>query len=60
MANRIVSVHAVIYGIGIYAIMLPSRGFSVAHYEMHLYHHLKANSMMNSSSKYSIDHILET
>ena len=31
MANRIISVHAVIYGIGIYAIMLPSRGFSVVH-----------------------------
>ena len=31
MANRIVSVHAGIYGIGIYAIMLPSSGFSVAH-----------------------------
>ena len=32
MANRIVSVHAGIYGMGIYAIMLPSNGFSVAHY----------------------------
>ena len=32
MANRIVSVHAGIYGMGIYAIMLPSRGFSVAYY----------------------------
>ena len=32
MANRIVSVHAGIYGMGIYAIMLPSSGFSVAHY----------------------------
>ena len=32
MANRIVSVHAGICGIGIYAIMLPSSGFSVAHY----------------------------
>ena len=32
MANRIVSVHAGIYGIGIYAIMLPSSGFSVAYY----------------------------
>ena len=31
MANRIVSVHAGICGIGIYAIMLPSSGFSVAH-----------------------------
>ena len=31
MANRIVSVHAGINGIGIYAIMLPSSGFSVAH-----------------------------
>ena len=30
MANRIVSVHAGIYGIGTYAIMLPSSGFSVA------------------------------
>ena len=33
MAYRIVSVHAGIYGIGIYAIMLPSSGFSVAHCE---------------------------
>ena len=32
MANGIVSVHAGIYGMGIYAIMLPSSGFSVAHY----------------------------
>ena len=32
MANRIVNVHAGICGIGIYAIMLPSSGFSVAHY----------------------------
>ena len=32
MANGIVSVHAGIYGIGIYAIMLPSTGFSVAHF----------------------------
>ena len=31
MANRIVSVHAGIYGMGIYATMLPSSGFSVAH-----------------------------
>ena len=31
MANRIVSVHAGIYGMGIYAFMLPSSGFSVAH-----------------------------
>ena len=31
MANRIVSVHAGIYGMGIYAIMLPSSGFSFAH-----------------------------
>ena len=31
MANGIVSVHAGIYGMGIYAIMLPSRGFSVAY-----------------------------
>ena len=35
MANRIVSVHAGIYGIGIYAIMLPSSGFSVAHWHVH-------------------------
>ena len=34
MANRIVSVHAGIYGMGIYAIMLPSSGFSVAHYTL--------------------------
>ena len=34
MANRIVSVHAGIYGMGIYTIMLPSSGFSVAHYRM--------------------------
>ena len=33
MANRIVSVHAGIYGMGIYAIMLPSSWFSVAHCE---------------------------
>ena len=32
MANRIISVHAGIYGMGIYAIMLSSSGFSVAHY----------------------------
>ena len=32
MANRIVSVHAGIYGMGIYAIMLPSSGFSVAYW----------------------------
>ena len=32
MANRIVSVRAGIYGMGIYAIMLPSSGFSVAHW----------------------------
>ena len=32
MANQIVSVHAGIYGMGIYAIMLPSSGFSVAHW----------------------------
>ena len=31
MANRIVSVHTGIYGMGIYVIMLPSSGFSVAH-----------------------------
>ena len=32
MANQIVSVHTGIYGMGIYTIMLPSSGFSVAHY----------------------------
>ena len=32
MANQIESVHAGIYGMGIYAIMLPSGGFSVAHW----------------------------
>ena len=32
MANRIVRVHAGIYGMGIYAIMLSSSGPSVAHY----------------------------
>ena len=31
MANRILSVHAGIYEMGIYAIMLPASGFSVAH-----------------------------
>ena len=31
MPNQIVSVHAGIYAIGIYAIMLPFGGFSVAH-----------------------------
>ena len=34
MANRIVSVHAGIYGMGIYAIMLPSSGFSVPHWQL--------------------------
>ena len=34
MANRIVGVHEGIDGIGIYAIMLPSSGFSVAHSNM--------------------------
>ena len=32
MANRIVSVHAGIYGMGIYSIMLPSSGFTVAYW----------------------------
>ena len=32
MANGIVSVHVGIYGMGIYAIMLPPGGFSVAHW----------------------------
>ena len=32
MANGIVSVHAGIDGMGIYAIMLPSSGFSVAYW----------------------------
>ena len=32
MACRIVSAHAGNYGMGIYAIMLPSSGFSVAHF----------------------------
>ena len=36
MANRIVSVHEGICGIGIYAIMLPSSGFSVAHSQRHV------------------------
>ena len=31
MANRIVNVHAGFYGMGVYAIMLPSSGFSVAY-----------------------------
>ena len=31
MTNQIVSVHAGICGMGIYGIMLPSSGFSVAH-----------------------------
>ena len=35
MANQIVSVHAGIYGIGIYANMLPSGGFLVAHWLIH-------------------------
>ena len=34
MANRIVSVHAGIYGMGIYVIMLPSSGFSVAYWTL--------------------------
>ena len=33
MANRTVGVHAWIYGMGIYAIMLPSSGSSVAHHD---------------------------
>ena len=37
MANRIVSVHAGIYGMGIYAIMLPSSGFSVAHFTVDIH-----------------------
>ena len=42
MANRIVSVHAGICGIGIYAIMLPSSGFSVTHWPLkYLFHDLK-------------------
>ena len=32
MANGSVSVHAGIHGMGIYAIMLPPSGFSVAHW----------------------------
>ena len=32
MANRIVSVHVETCGMGIYVIMLPSSGFSVAHW----------------------------
>ena len=31
MANQIVSVHAVTYGMRIYAIMLPPSDFSVTH-----------------------------
>ena len=40
MATRIVSAHAGIYGMGIYAIMLPSSGFSVAHssFKVDLFH----------------------
>ena len=34
MANPIVSVHVGIYGMGIYAIMLPSGVFSVAHWKL--------------------------
>ena len=36
MAIRILSEHAGIYGMGIYAIMLPSSGFSVAHWAINL------------------------
>ena len=36
MLNRIVSVHARIYGIGIYAIMLPSSGLSPADDSLHV------------------------
>ena len=39
MANQIVSVHAGMYGMGIYAIMLPSSGFSVAHYIIWAHNH---------------------
>ena len=42
MANRIVSVHAGIYGMGIYAIMLPSSGFLVAHCEQPLIINIKS------------------
>ena len=44
MANQILSVHAVIYGMGIYAIILPSGGFSVAHWMdaiINSYHYAK-------------------
>ena len=36
MANRIVRVHAVIYGIAIYVIMLPSSGFLVTHCKLNI------------------------
>ena len=48
MANRIVSVHAGICGIGMYAIMLPSSGFSVAHYR-------DTFSIPYASTSYSLD-----
>ena len=59
MANRIVTVHAGICGMGIYAIMLPSSGFSVAHYInithltlMRAYNDLEQRTSHNKSDCY--------
>ena len=43
MANRIVSVHAGIHGMGIYAIMLPSSGFSVTHLKLIIINYMEIN-----------------
>ena len=56
MANRIVSVHAGIYGMGIYAIMLPSSGFSVAHYFMYFLIFTHVSLACCSGKNYLDDH----
>ena len=54
MANRIVSVHAGIYGIGICAIMLPSSGFSVAHCRGSC-HSTEIEHLLSNLSHYTIN-----
>ena len=48
MGNGIVSVHAGIYGMGIYAIMLPSSGLSVAHCA-----HIVLRALLNNMARKS-------
>ena len=55
MANRIVSVHAGIYWMGIYAIMLPSSGFSVAHWLPHTGCIHQFSVLRNSNLQYNLD-----